>query len=141
MESFIKEIVLTTTTPIQVMNITDEVSALLSESGVKNGFVNVITNHTTSAININEEESGLQKDMLSLLTSFVPRGAGYLHDKGSVDGRGNAHSHLMAMFMNASEAIPINEGKMVLGKWQSIFFIELDGPRVERKVTVQIVGK
>jgi len=132
---------LQTTKPIEIIDITDKVKDIVVEVGVRNGLINIITQHTTTAININEREPGLQEDMLRFLTEFVPREAGYTHDKNAADGRPNAHSHLMTMFTNASETIPIEDGKMLLGNWQSIFFIELDGPREERKVIVKIIGE
>jgi secondary thiamine-phosphate synthase enzyme len=63
------------------------------------------------------------------------------HNFNPVDGRLNAHSHLLGLFMNASETIPIAQGELLLGQWQSIFFIELDGPREERILRVQIAGE
>ncbi|MCG8375098.1 MAG: YjbQ family protein, partial [Chlorobiales bacterium] len=64
----------------------------------------------------------------------------YKHNITSVDGRDNAHSHLMGLFMNSSETIPFESGKLLLGEWQSIFLVELDGPRPERSILMQISG-
>lgn len=138
MVNLIRKIKLKTEHPIQVIDITDHVKSLLAESGVNEGTLNIISQHTTAAININEKEEGLQRDMVEFLRKAVPEKT-YIHDRNAVDGRSNTHSHLLAMFANASETIPVAGGRLLLGGWQSIFFIELDGPREERTVVVQVV--
>ena len=82
----------------------------------------------------------LQRDMVKFLTDLVPRNGDYLHNRNPVDGRDNAHAHLMGLFMNATETVPISGGQLLLGGWQSIFFIELDGPRPKRQVLLQFLG-
>lgn len=141
MTIIIKEIKIETTHPIQIIDITDRVSSLVKGSGVKDGGVTVITQHTTTAININEREEGLQRDMVDFLTRQVPKGGDFIHNRNAADGRPNAHSHLLTLFSNASETVPVSDGKMLLGGRQSIFFIELDGPREERTFIVQIKGE
>lgn len=141
MKIVVEKIKFTTSGPIEITEITDKVSDVLSRSGITEGFVNVMTQHTTMAIILNEKEPGLQGDMVAFLSEFVPRGAGYTHDKNAADGRSNTHSHLMTMFLNSSTSIPVSSGKMVIGRWQSIFFVELDGPRDEREVVIQIIGE
>ncbi len=129
-----------TTKPIEIIDITAEVSALLLSSGLERGQVTVISRHTTAFININEKEERLLEDMETWLKRLVPKDGNYLHNINPVDGRHNAHSHLLGLFMNSSETIPFANGTMLLGEWQSIFFIELDGPREERSVLLQISG-
>jgi secondary thiamine-phosphate synthase enzyme len=129
-----------TTKPIEIIDITAEVSALLLSSGLDRGQVTVISRHTTAFININEKEECLLEDMETWLKRFVPKDGNYKHNLNPVDGRHNAHSHLLGLFMNSSETIPFSEGKLLIGQWQSIFFVELDGPREERSVLVQISG-
>jgi secondary thiamine-phosphate synthase enzyme len=129
-----------TTKPIEIIDITAEVSSALLSSGLDRGQVTVISRHTTAFININEKEECLLEDMESWLKRLVPKDGNYLHNLNPIDGRHNAHSHLFGLFMNSSETIPFSEGKMLLGEWQSIFFVELDGPREERTVLLQISG-
>jgi secondary thiamine-phosphate synthase enzyme len=129
-----------TTKPIEIIDITAEVSSALLSSGLDRGQVTVISRHTTAFININEKEECLLEDMESWLKRLVPKDGNYLHNLNPIDGRHNAHSHLLGLFMNSSETIPFSEGKMLLGEWQSIFFVELDGPREERTVLLQISG-
>ncbi len=130
-----------TTKPIQIIDITAEVSAALLYSGLERGQITLISRHTTAFININEKEDQLLEDMETYLKRLVPKDGNYLHNLNPIDGRHNAHSHLLGLFMNSSETIPFAEGKMLLGEWQSIFFIELDGPREERSILLQISGR
>ena len=65
----------------------------------------------------------------------------YRHDEQTVDDRPNARGHIMSLLMNSSEAIPISDGVPAIGTWQSVFFIELDGPRSNRSITLKIIGE
>ncbi len=132
---------LATTDPIQVIDITQEVRAWISESGIRDGLLTLMSLHTTARLNLNERELKLQQDMVTFLKRLVPRDGDYLHNLAPVDGRDNAHSHLLGLFMNASETIPVAGGALVMGGWQSIFFIELDGPRECREVQLQLLGE
>ncbi len=79
--------------------------------------------------------------MVEFLTQLVPCNAEYRHNHNPVDGRFNAHSHLIGLFMNSSETVLVANGELLLGGWQSIFFIELDGPRKQRMLRVQLAGE
>ena len=136
-----ESLTLPTISPIQIIDVTDKVRDLLSANPVRNGHLILTSSHTTAFVALNERETMLQQDMLDFLSRVAPPGAGYRHDREPVDGRPNAHSHLIGLFMNASEIIPIADGELLLGGWQSIFFIELDGPREERKLRIQIAGE
>jgi secondary thiamine-phosphate synthase enzyme len=135
------QIQLATTDPIQVVDITQEVRDWVSESGIRDGLLTLISHHTTARVNLNEREAQLQRDMVSFLKRLVPRDGDYLHNLAPVDDRDNAHSHLLGLFLNASETIPVAGGELVMGGWQSIFFIELDGPRERREVRLQLLGE
>ncbi len=130
-----------TTAPIEVVDITVPVREWVGASGLRSGLLTVSSLHTTARITINEREAELQRDMVAFLTGLVPREAEYRHNRNTVDGRANAHSHLLGLFVNASESIPVAEGALVLGGWQSIFFVELDGPRERREVQLQLMGE
>ncbi|MFZ4524614.1 MAG: secondary thiamine-phosphate synthase enzyme YjbQ [Chlorobium sp.] len=129
-----------TTRPVEIIDITTEIRAALSLTGLERGQITVISRHTTAFININEKEEHLLEDMETFLKRLVPKDGNYLHNLNPIDGRHNAHSHLLGLFMNSSETIPFSEGKMLLGQWQSVFFVELDGPRAERSILVQLSG-
>lgn len=120
----------------ELIDITDEVKRIVSANGVDSGICVVFTRHTTTGIIINENETGLRNDIRRLLDELVPRDTGYLHDR--IDS--NAHAHLRAVLLGSSVSIPIENGSMALGTWQSIIFVECDGPR-RREIFVQIVAK
>ena len=111
---------------IELIDITSEVQEEIMKSEVSEGICIISTRHTTAGIIINENETGLKEDILALLKKLVPTDAGYMHDR--IDN--NADSHLRAILLGASEALPISEGKLELGTWQRIFFAEMDGPRI-----------
>jgi secondary thiamine-phosphate synthase enzyme len=129
-----------TTRPIEIIDISSEIATAVLSTGLDRGQVTVISRHTTAFININEKEERLLEDMETWLKRFVPKDGNYLHNISPIDGRHNAHSHILGMFMNSSETIPFSKGKLLLGEWQSVFFVELDGPREERSVLLQISG-
>jgi secondary thiamine-phosphate synthase enzyme len=140
MQFIINNISMPTTRPIEIIDITAEASAAVSASGVHNGQLHVMSRHTTAFIAINEKEESLLEDMQTFLKRLIPKDGDYRHNLTSLDGRDNAHSHLLGLFMNTSETIPVADGKLMLGRWQSLFFIELDGPREKRNVLLQISG-
>ncbi len=123
-----------TASKTEIIDITDRVRASVNESGINDGVAVVSTRHTTSSIIINENERGLKNDILDLLESIVPENKNYAHNQ--IDN--NAHAHLRAILLGMSEIIPIEEGHLVLGTWQRIFFIELDGPR-SRTINIKIL--
>lgn len=108
---------------------------MVGQSKIENGICVISTRHTTSGIIINENESGLKKDILEMLELLVPEDRSYAHDQ--IDN--NAHSHLRAVLLGMSESVPIENGHLVLGTWQSILFVELDGPRT-RTLNVKIIS-
>ncbi len=130
-----------TTQPITIIDITDEIKQFVEESGITQGQATIISQHTTAFVNINEQEPRLLEDMVTFLKRLVPRDGDYAHNIAPIDGRDNAHSHLMGLFMNTSETIPVQDNHLLLGEWQSIFLIELDGPRPKRNILLQISGK
>lgn len=130
---------------IGIYNITPQIVEFLDSSAVKNGQVLVFSRHTTTALAINEDEERLLTDIKVYLQKLAPPGDKYLHNDLHLrivppDEPINAHSHLMAMTLNTSEVIPIAEGKLALGTWQSVLFFDLDGPR-NRTVFIQIMGE
>ena len=118
----------------ELVDITEKVKELVKCACVESGICVIFTRHTTSGIIINENESGMKQDIVTLLNELVPKGKGYLHDR--IDN--NAHSHLRAVLLGTSVSIPVDRGELVLGTWQSIFFVECDGPR-RREVCVNVV--
>jgi len=118
----------------ELIDITREVKGIISSKRVDSGVCVVFTKHTTTGTIINENEAGLKNDILKLLNELIPRGRGYMHDR--IDN--NAHSHLRAVVLGSSVTIPIENGALALGTWQSIMFVECDGPR-RREVCVAVI--
>ncbi len=118
----------------ELIDITDRVRAIVQESGTKDGICVISTRHTTSGIIINENERGLRSDVLEMLESLVPENKNYAHNQ--IDN--NADAHLRAVLLGSSAVLPIEDGHLVLGTWQSVFFMELDGPR-NRSVNVKLI--
>jgi secondary thiamine-phosphate synthase enzyme len=141
MNTRIEQIELVTTAPIQLIDITARVRERVQVNGLRHGLVTLISNHTTARVNLNEHEERLQQDMVTFLKRLVPRDGDYGHNIAPVDDRDNAHAHLLGLFANASESIPVMDGELLLGEWQAVFFLELDGPRPRRQVTVQLLGE
>ncbi len=124
---------------VEFIDITQKVKDAVAESGVRDGIALISCNHTTACVRVTEKCERLEKDMTAFLNELVPERE-YLHDADTVDNRPNARSHIMALFLNSSECLPIENGKLAMGTWQSLFFVELDGPRQSRSVKVKVVG-
>ncbi len=137
----IDRIELVTTEPIQIIDITAAVRERIAAGELRDGLVTLISHHTTARLNLNEREERLQQDMVTFLKRLVPRDGDYGHNIAPVDDRDNAHAHLIGLFANASESIPVADGELLLGEWQSVFFVELDGPRPKRQVILQLLGR
>ena len=142
----INEIVeLETESGIGIYNLTPYLTKILASSRVKHGQVLVFSRHTTTALAINEYEERLLEDIKVYLRKLAPESDKYLHNDLHLrivppDEPMNAHSHLMAMTLSTSEVIPIIDGQLALGTYQSVLFFDLDGPR-KRTVLVQISGE
>lgn len=129
-----------TTQPIEILDITEPVRAWVQSTGVTHGLLTVMSPHTTARITVNERETELQRDMIRWLEALAPATADYGHNRAPVDDRLNAHSHLLGLFMNASESIPLTDGALDLGGWQALFLVELDGPRPQREVKLHLLA-
>ena len=131
----------------EFLDITQRVQECVAESGVTLGFVVIYSKHTTASIKINENEPLLLQDMEQFLERISPRNGNYRHNDFSVrtvnmteEECPNGHAHCQQLLLGTSETVPIVEGMMQFGRWQSIFLIELDHPR-EREVVVQVLGE
>lgn len=136
MKVFFKELLLNTKKRRETIEITGEVERIVKESGVKNGICIIYSMHSTTAMIINEREEGLMEDIINKINEDYPRDGKWLHNR--IDD--NADAHLAGAFIGPSITIPIREGRLCLGTWQDIFFLELDGPRVGRKVIIEVLG-
>jgi secondary thiamine-phosphate synthase enzyme len=122
-----------TTKKYEVLDITRQVADAVSAARITDGLCCVFVPHATAAVVINEnDDMQIGLDLLDALDKLVPEG-GWRHDK--IDSNGAAH--LKAAMLGPSETIPILNGRLALGTWQAVMFVELDGPR-ERKVIVSV---
>ena len=116
-------------------DITRQVEAIVAESGVKEGLVNVYVQGATAGIMIQENwDESVQTDVVNLLNKLIPAGV-WLHDNQDDNG----DSHLKAGIVGPQETIPIVNGKMGLSTWQNIFLCEFDGPRSQRNILVTVM--
>ncbi len=126
-------------------DLTAQIQEVVAQSGITNGLVLVFTKHTTSGLRINENEKRLLEDIQLHLEELAPKKAKYLHDDVHLrdcpaNERLNGHAHLKSLALNSSETVPLIGGELMLGKWQSILFFELDGGR-QREIIVQVLGE
>jgi len=133
--------------PTEFIDLTDQVERLAAEAGIHAGLVNIQSLHTTTAIVVNEHEPLLLADFVALLAQVAPSHAPYRHDDVSVrtvnlapGERANGHAHCRALLLGSSASLNVANGRLQLGRWQRVFFVELDGPRT-REVSVLVVGE
>lgn len=118
----------------QMLDITKDIEKIIKESKIKNGSCIVFIPHTTAAVTINENaDPDVQKDFIRAINKLVPWEDDYLHSEG------NSAAHLKASMIGFSEQMMIEKGRLLLGTWQGIYFVEFDGPR-NRKVWVSIIA-
>jgi secondary thiamine-phosphate synthase enzyme len=137
---------LTTRQPTEFIDLTPRLEQFIADAGVSLGFLIVQTLHTTTAIVVNEHERLLLDDFTALLDRIVPRGHPYRHDdvharmNVSAMERANGHAHCRALLLPTSSCLNVTAGRLRLGQWQRVFFVELDGPR-EREISAVVVGE
>lgn len=128
-----KQIIVRTRSNFEMVDITANVRAALKENQITNGLCYVFVPHTTAAVTINENaDPDVVKDIIKTLDKLVPLNDHYRHMEG------NAAAHVKASLIGSSQVIFIENGDLVLGTWQSIFFCEFDGPRT-RKVIIKFI--
>jgi secondary thiamine-phosphate synthase enzyme len=127
-----KQFTVRTNSNFAMVDITDQVRTLLRESKIKTGICYVFVPHTTAAVTINENaDPDVIKDIIRTLDKLIPGDDHYRHLEG------NAAAHVKSSLLGASQTVFIENGDLVLGTWQSIFFCEFDGPRT-RKVFIKL---
>jgi secondary thiamine-phosphate synthase enzyme len=134
-----KTIVLTTEAEMDIVDITKDVSDALAETGISNGTVTVFVQGSTGAVTTMEFEPGLVKDLGEVFEKLAPRDHYYHHEERWHDN--NGHSHVRASLIGSSTVVPFREGRMMLGSWQQIVFIDFDVRAREREVILQIIGE
>lgn len=127
-------------------DITDRAQRFVAGSGIAAGQLLIHSLHTTAAVVINEREPLLLEDIAAFLERLAPTGGAYRHDDFSVrtvnmtpDEQPNAQAHLRQLLLGGSKQLPVAGGRIVLGRWQRIFWVELDRPR-DRRILLQLMG-
>ena len=138
---------LTTSHPTEFVDLTERLEAVVAEAGLRVGVVNVQTHHTTTGIVVNEHEPLLLTDFEATLEGAAPRDGRYRHDDASIrtvnltpEERRNGHAHCRALLLPSSAGLNVTKGRLLLGRWQRVFFVELDGPR-DRELSVLAFGE
>lgn len=123
-----------TTQHTQFINIDREVQRVIDASGIKEGIAHVYVPHTTAGLTINENaDPDVVRDIIEALERAVPWNGAYAHAEG------NAAAHVKASMMGFAQAIPIENGRLIFGTWQSLYFCEFDGPRT-RQVCITLLS-
>jgi secondary thiamine-phosphate synthase enzyme len=129
----ITQLRLRTSTKRELIDLTSQVAAAVARAGLDEALCNVYVPHATAAIVVNEnDDPNVCVDVLDLLDRLVPAGV-WRHDR--VDG--NAAAHIQATILGPGETIPVRQGRLLLGRWQAVMLVELDGPR-ERDVVITV---
>lgn len=120
----------------EFVRITDQISAIVQKSGVKEGMVLVSAMHITAGVYVNDWEDGLIQDFQEWLERLAPAAPGYHHHQ---TGENNADAHLKRTLMGHQVMLPITAGKLDLGPWEQVFYAEFDGRR-RKRVVVKVMG-
>ena len=141
LQLYLETLIYKTRERLELINITRDLNEIVRKHGLKAGFVIVQSLHTTTAVFINEFQQALLDDIKAFLERLVNRIDYWRHNdpKLSECDRKNADSHLRAMLLGHTLSVPVRDGALALGNWQSIILAELDGPR-ERAVQIQVLG-
>ena len=138
---------LATCHPTEFIDVTDQLQGFVADCGLRVGIINVQTLHTTTGIVVNEHEPLLLGDFQALLEETAPGDGRYRHDDAALrvvnlteQERANGHAHCRALLLPSSASLNVSRGRLVLGRWQRVFFVELDGPR-ERDVSLLVYGE
>ena len=133
--------------PMEFVDVTDILAAVVEEVGLKEGVLTIHTRHTTTGIMINEHEPLLLRDLAAMFERFAPTGAAYHHDNFAIrtvnlvpGERRNGHAHCRAALLRSSESVPVMNGSLGLGRWQRIFFVDFDGPQ-SRELWLTLAGQ
>lgn len=119
---------------IDFIDLTDKVQEVVSKSGIKNGLVHVFAPHATGILILTENEYGLLNDIKAFLEKVIPKHGAYRHPS-------NAHSHLRSMLLPPDKTMPVIDGRVEFGTWQSLIFVETDVYPRRRTVTIQVIGE
>jgi len=119
---------------IDFIDLTDKVQGVVSKSGIRNGLVHVFAPHATGVLILTENEYGLLNDIKAFLEKVIPKHGAYRHPS-------NAHSHLRSMLLPPDKTMPVIDGRVEFGTWQSLIFVETDVYPRRRTIIIQVIGE
>ena len=122
-----------------ILDITHHVDGVIDRSRIENGLVTVFCSGSTGAVTTIEYESGVIRDLQKAIEKIAPSNIPYEHDRRWGDG--NGFSHVRAALMKPSLSIPLIKGKLILGTWQQIVFIDFDNRKRQREIVIHIMGE
>lgn len=128
---------LSTDQQFQLIDITSEIESEILSYEIKKGICIITVPHATAGLVVNENEKGVKEDILDRILALAPEGISYQHDR--IDN--NARAHVISSILGTDKTFIIEDGELVRGAWQNIFFVELDGPRSSRQVVIKIIGE
>lgn len=134
MKVFNESFTVSTKGEIDFIDLGNRVEEVVRKSGVKNGLVHVFAPHATGILILTECEPSLLNDIRSVLEKLIPKRGPYQHPA-------NAHSHLRSMFLSPDKTLPVIDGRIVLGTWQSLIFVETDVYPRRRTIIAQVIGE
>jgi secondary thiamine-phosphate synthase enzyme len=146
MKTFLKKLQLQSKKQFELIDLTTHIQIAATQSGILNGTALVFCPHTTAAIRLNHNEPLLMQDFMKALYKLIPIDVSYSHDLFEVrqnvaaNERSNGHAHVKAFLLGSSENLILQNGHILLGEKQSVFFVELDGGR-DREVYINFVGE
>lgn len=133
---FYYEFTISTDKEEEIIDITDKILGIVKKSGCNDGLVHIFIPHATAVVILNESaDPSIKIDFMKAIEKIIPKRAGYLHDRIDM----NAAAHIKSALTRSSITIPLKDGRLILGTWQSIMFCEFDGPRSSRRIIVQII--
>jgi len=134
MKIFKETVTFSTRGEIEFIRLTRKIQEIVNRSGIKNGLTHVFAPHATGVIILTEHEPSLDSDIKDFLEKIIPKHGGYRHPS-------NAHSHLRSMLLCPDKTLPLIDGRVVLGTWQSLVFVETDVHPRRRTVIMQAIGE
>ena len=134
MRVFSGSVTFSTKGEIEFIDLTSRVEGIVAKSGIRNGLVHVFAPHATGVFILNENDSALLDDVKNLIERVVPRRGNYQHPS-------NAHAHLRSILFGQTKTLPLIDGRVALGTWQSLFFVETDVCPRKRTILVQVIGE
>ena len=131
---FNDKIVFSTRGEIELKDLTGKVHEVVRKSGIKNGLVHVFAPHATGVLILTEHEPSLDQDVKEFLEKIIPKHDNYHHPS-------NAHSHLRSMLLSPDKTLPVIDGQVIFGTWQSLVFVETDVYSRQRTIIMQVIGE